>query len=244
MKKTLVTGAGSGIGRAIALMLANDGHQVIAADLNWKSVEETARFACGDVQPLSLDVSKREQVDELFSSTLLNGMTNLVNNAGIGFAGTVVETAPEEWDRLFRVNVEGTFLMCHYAVPTMIKMGGGQIVNIASIAGLVGLKRRAAYCASKAAVIGLTRAIAVDFAAEGIRCNAVAPGTVASPWIENIIAGSTDPETQRASMAARQLDGKMGSPEEVAGAVSFLLGPSGRFANGSVLVLDGGVTAA
>jgi NAD(P)-dependent dehydrogenase (short-subunit alcohol dehydrogenase family) len=117
-------------------------------------------------------------------------------------------------------------------------------VNIASIAGLVGLKRRAAYCASKAAVIGLTRAIAVDYAAVGVRCNAIAPGTVSSPWIEKIIADSPDPESVRAAMAARQLDGVMGTPEEVAGAVSFLFGPSGRFANGSVLVLDGGVTAA
>lgn len=244
MTYTIVTGAGSGIGRAISLQLAREGHEVVATDLDLAAAEETAALSTGAIHPAQLDVSSEDSVGSLISGIDFARGVQLVNNAGIGVAGTVEETTYGEWQRLLSVNAGGVFLMCHHAIPLMVANGGGSIVNISSIAGLVGLKRRAAYCASKAAVIGLTRAIAVDYAAVGIRCNAIAPGTVSSPWIEKIIADSPDPESVRSAMAARQLDGVMGTPEEVAGAVSFLLGPSGRFANGSVLVLDGGVTAA
>lgn len=241
---TIVTGAGSGIGRAISLQLAGEGYEVLATDLDLEAAERTASLSKRAIYPAQLDVSNEESVRTLISGIDFSRGVQLVNNAGVGVAGSVEETSYLDWQRLLSVNAGGVFLMCQHAIPRMVANGGGAIVNIASIAGLVGLKRRAAYCASKAAVIGLTRAIAVDYAAAGVRCNAVAPGTVSSPWIEKIIADSPDPESVRSAMAARQLDGVMGSPEEVAGAVSFLLGPSGRFANGSVLVLDGGLTAA
>ena len=245
MPTSLVTGAGSGIGRAISLRLANEGHLVLATDVSLEAATETSVLGQpGSVQPFGLDVADPGSVNEFFRQWSDLPLDNLINNAGIGVAGSVSETSHDEWNRVMAVNAGGTFSMCRAVVPRFVENGGGVIVNIASIAGLIGLKNRAVYCASKAAIIGLTRSIAVDYAEAGIRCNAVAPGTVESPWIEKIIAGAPDPEAQRAAMARRQLDGVMGTPEEVAGAVAFLLGPSGRFANGSVLVLDGGVTAA
>jgi NAD(P)-dependent dehydrogenase (short-subunit alcohol dehydrogenase family) len=126
----------------------------------------------------------------------------------------------------------------------MLDRGNGVIVNIASVGGLVGLARRAAYCASKAGLIGLTRAIAVDHAQEGIRCVAICPGTVETEWIGKILENAPDPLAARAAMAARQLDGRMGTPDEVAAMVCFVAGPEGRFINGTPLVIDGGMTAA
>jgi NAD(P)-dependent dehydrogenase (short-subunit alcohol dehydrogenase family) len=139
------------------------------------------------------------------------------------------------------VNATGTFLCCKHVIPRLQERGGGAIVNIASIAGLVGMRKRAAYCASKGAVVALTRSIALDHAAEGIRVNAVCPGTVDTPWVERLLeqAGET-----REGLAARQPMGRVGTADEVAGAVAWLLSGEAAFATGSMLVLDGGWTAA
>ena len=168
----------------------------------------------------------------------------LVNVAGIGVAATVLETSDEDWTRVLAVNLTGPFLTTRATLPLMLDRGSGVIVNIASVGGLVGLARRAAYCASKAGLIGLTRAIAVDHAREGIRCVAICPGTVETEWIGKILANAPDPAAAREAMASRQLDGRMGTPDEVAAMVSFVAGPDGRFINGAALVIDGGMTAA
>ena len=168
----------------------------------------------------------------------------LVNVAGIGVAATVLETSDEDWNRVLAVNLTGPFLTTRAMLPLMLDRGSGVIVNIASVGGQVGLPRRAAYCASKAGLIGLTKAIAVDHAREGIRCVAICPGTVETEWIGKILANAPDPAAARAAMAARQLDGRMGTPEEIAAMVSFVAGPDGRFINGAALVVDGGMTAA
>jgi NAD(P)-dependent dehydrogenase (short-subunit alcohol dehydrogenase family) len=125
----------------------------------------------------------------------------------------------------------------------MLEAGHGLIVNVSSIAGIVGLRNRAAYCASKHGVIGLTRAIAADYAHEGIRCNAICPGTVDTEWIGKILADADDPESTRRAMEQRQLDGRMGSPDEVAAGIAFLASADGRFVNGAAFVMDGGMTA-
>ena len=148
-----------------------------------------------------------------------------------------------EWDLTFNVNITATFLFCKMVLPQMLARGAGAIVNVASAGAIVGLKNRVAYCASKAAVVGLTRCIAADHATQGIRINAIAPGTVGSEWIEKILSDVPDPVATRKMMEARQLDGKMGTPEEIAEGINFLLSPAARFVNGSVFVMDGGLTA-
>jgi NAD(P)-dependent dehydrogenase (short-subunit alcohol dehydrogenase family) len=195
-------------------------------------------------QSLVLDLSDSESImpslDEALGDTKVD---QLVNNAGVGFARNVENTSFAEWDLTFNVNLKATFILCKYFVPKMIASGGGEIVNVASAASIIGLKNRVAYCASKAGVAGLTRAICADHAAEGIRINAIAPGTVDSTWIAKILADAPDPVATRKMMEARQLDGKMGTPEEVANGIAFLLSPEGRFINGSLFVMDAGLTA-
>jgi NAD(P)-dependent dehydrogenase (short-subunit alcohol dehydrogenase family) len=168
----------------------------------------------------------------------------LVNVAGIGVAATVLETSDEDWNRVLDVNLTGPFLTIRATLPLMLDRGSGVIVNIASVAGQVGLARRAAYCASKAGLVGLTRAVAVDHAGQGIRCVAICPGTVETEWIAKILANTPDPAAARKTMAERQLDGRLGSPAEVAAMVAFVASRDGRFINGAALVLDGGMTAA
>jgi NAD(P)-dependent dehydrogenase (short-subunit alcohol dehydrogenase family) len=168
----------------------------------------------------------------------------LVNVAGIGIAATVLETSDEDWDRVLSINLTGPFLTTRAILPLMLDRGSGVVINIASVGGQVRLARRAAYCASNAGLVGLTRAVAVDHARDGIRCVAICPGTVETEWIGKILADAPDPAAAREAMAARQLDGRLGSPDEVAAMVAFVAGPDGRFINGAALVIDGGMTAA
>ena len=245
----VVTGAASGIGRATAVRLAEDGYVVAVMDLDLDGLAETRRRIedkggrafeyCVDLRdPLDVGSVAREVAVALGAPELL------VNVAGIGLAATVMETSDEDWDRVLSVNLTGPFLTTRAILPLMLDRGSGVIVNIASVGGQVGLARRAAYCASKAGLVGLTKAVAVDHAKEGIRCVAICPGTVESEWIAKIIADAPDEEAARAAMAARQLDGRMGSPAEIAALVAFVASADGRFINGAALIADGGLTAA
>jgi 2-keto-3-deoxy-L-fuconate dehydrogenase len=238
----VVTGAGSGIGRSVTLRLARDGGCVVAADLDLDSARETADRAGPNVNAAHVDVRDEQSVRRLIAGAIeIAPIGALVNVAGVGSITNAPDTSLEVWDRVMSVNATGTFLCCKHVIPRLRERGGGAIVNIASVAGLVGMRKRAAYCASKGAVVALTRAIALDHAGEGIRVNAVCPGTVDTPWIHRLIdeAGDT-----LEGLAARQPIGRIGSPDEVAGAVAWLLGPDAAFATGSALVLDGGWTAA
>jgi 2-keto-3-deoxy-L-fuconate dehydrogenase len=228
-KRALVTGAGSGIGAAVARRLAAAGAEVIVADLSPKTVADEL-----GARAVALDVRDEEQV-----APAMADLDVLVNVAGIGSTTNAPETPLDVWENVFAVNARGTFLCCKHAIPGMAARGGGSIVNIASVAGLVGLRNRAAYCASKGAVISLTRALAVDHVADGIRVNAVAPGTVDPPWVRRLV---DDVGESLDALRTRQPLGRLGTPEEIADAVAYLA--AAEFVTGSLLVIDGGLTAA
>jgi NAD(P)-dependent dehydrogenase (short-subunit alcohol dehydrogenase family) len=230
--RALVTGAGSGIGAAVARRLAADGAEVIVADVALAAAEAVAAEL--GAQAVQLDVRDEAQVAPAMADLDL-----LVNVAGIGSTTSAPDTSLAVWEDVFAVNARGTFLCCKHAIPGMVARGGGSIVNVSSVAALVGLRNRAAYSASKGAVIALTRALAVDHVADGIRVNAVCPGTVDSPWVRRLV------EDQGESLDAlrlRQPMGRLGTPDEVADAIAYLA--AAEFVTGSVLVIDGGLTAA
>jgi NAD(P)-dependent dehydrogenase (short-subunit alcohol dehydrogenase family) len=244
----VVTGAASGIGRATALRLARDGYDLALLDLDEQGLGETqdtigatqrvtGAFPVDVCDPHKLGVTVRQVLTTLGSPELL------VNVAGIGVAATVLDTSDEDWGRVIATNLTGPFLLTRAVLPLMLDHGSGVIINVASVAGTVGMRARAAYCASKAGLIGLTRAVAADHAADGIRCIAVCPGTVETEWVDRIVDSLPERERAHQELAARQLDGRMGTPDEVAATIAFIASPGGRFINGAAIVVDGGMTA-
>jgi 2-keto-3-deoxy-L-fuconate dehydrogenase len=227
-KRVLVTGAGSGIGAAVARRFAALGAEVIVADLEPAAVADEL-----GAHALQLDVRDEAQV-----APAMEELDVLVNVAGIGSTTSAPDTSLEDWENVFAVNARGTFLCCKHAIPGMAARGGGAIVNVASVAALVGLRNRAAYCASKGAVVALTRALAVDHVTEGIRINAVCPGTVDSPWVRRLVGDAGESLDE---LRARQPMGRLGTPDEIAEAIVYLAGA--EFVTGSLLAIDGGLTA-
>lgn len=247
-KVCVITGAGSGIGQATALLFGREGAQVIAADLNLESVEQTARRlrdAGGAAQGVQVDVSESADIQRMFHQAMqaYGRVDVLVNNAGFGLAATVEETAEEDWDRLMAVNVRGVYLGCKYVIPIMRGQGSGVIVNTASVVATMGIRQRAAYCASKGAVAALTRAMAIDHHKDGIRVNCIAPGTIETPYFSRIFAESSDAAQTRRDLEARHILNRLGTPEEVAQGMLFLASSDSSFVTGSSLVIDGGMSA-
>ncbi len=235
-RRALVTGAGSGIGAAVARALHAEGAEVVLADVALPRVEEVAGALDDRARGIELDVR-----DEDAARDATRELDVLVNVAGIGSTTNAPDTPLEVWEDVFAVNARGTFLCCKHAIPGMVERGGGSIVNIASVAGLVGLRDRAAYCASKGAVIAFTRALAVDHVGDGIRVNAVCPGTVDSPWVRRLVE---DVGESLEALRARQPMGRLGTPEEIADAVLYLASDAAAFVTGTAFVIDGGLTAA
>ncbi len=234
----IVTGAASGIGAAITTRLLAEGATVVGGDLDPGGVPTGA-------DPVAVDVTDPDAVGALVDHTMADHgrIDVLCNNAGVGGVTSVVDCTLDEWERIFAVNARGTFLGVRAVIPHMLASGGGAIVNTASVAGTVGLPDRAAYSASKGAVIALTRQVAVQYATQGIRCNSVSPGTVDSPWVGRLLDATDDPAATRAALVARQPLGRLGTPDEIAEVVAFLASDAASFVTGADWLIDGGISA-
>jgi len=237
-KTALVTAAGAGIGRASAKALAARGANVIATDIDGAAVAEYAEASKG-IAARQLDVLDAVAVDALIGAH--PSIDILVNCAGWVHDGTILDCGEDDWDRSFGLNAKATFRITKAVLPMMVERGRGSIINIASIVSSEkGAPRRFAYGASKAAIIGMTKSIAADFVRDGIRCNAICPGTVQSPSLEQRLAATGDFEQALAAFRARQPMGRLGQPEEIAEMVCHLASDLSAFTTGQAFAVDGG----
>jgi NAD(P)-dependent dehydrogenase (short-subunit alcohol dehydrogenase family) len=250
-KVAVVTGAGSGIGQAIARLFATQGAHVVVLDLDANGAHatvESIRSADGQAESLTCDVADADQVADVFAriAAARQRIDILVNNAGIAHVGTIEQTTDAELDRLYRVNVKGVFLCARAAVPIMRRQGGGVILNMASIASLIGLPDRFAYSMSKGAVLTMTRSIAVDYMKDNIRCNCICPARVHTPFVDHYLAKHYAGREQEMfeKLSAYQPIGRMGTPEEVAVLALYLCSAEASFITGQAYPIDGGVLVA
>jgi len=240
-RNALITGGASGIGEATARVFSAAGANVLIADID-RARGEALAAELPRASALIYDITEESAVKEMFAG--IQALDILVNNAGIGLVGNVEETEAVDFERLFRVNVEGMFLVTKHAIPRLIA-AHGTIVNMGSVAGLVGVKRRYAYCATKGAVIAMTRQLAVDYPTQ-IRVNCICPGTVDTPFVEGYLEKyhRLEKEKVRAELNQRQPVGRLGRPEEIAHLALYLSSAEAEFVTGSVITIDGGWTAA
>jgi NAD(P)-dependent dehydrogenase (short-subunit alcohol dehydrogenase family) len=248
----LVTGAGSGIGAAIAETFARAGARLFVSDLDAQSAADTVgRIAglragrVGRTDALALDVRDEAACRDVAARIRESEgrLDILVNNAGVGHVGTVLTTDGADLDRLYAVNVRGLFNVTKAFLPGMVARKAGVIINMASIGGLVGIRDRIAYCVSKSAVVGLTKCMALDHALDGIRVNCICPGRVETPFVTARLREYPDPEKAYREMAASQAIGRMGRPEEIAAAALYLASDEAAFVTGTALAIDGGWSA-
>jgi 2-keto-3-deoxy-L-fuconate dehydrogenase len=250
-KTAVVTGAGSGIGRCIALLFAKQGAKVAALDVDEKALQGVAgeiKKAGGEAEWFTCDVSDEDKVKRAFDAfaARFGGPDILVNNAGIAHVGNVQNTSPEDLDRLYHVNVKGVYLCTREALPRMLEKGGGVIVNMASIASLIGVADRFAYSMSKGAVLAMTRSTAVDYVKKNIRCNCICPARVHTPFVDGFLAKNYPGKEKEMfrKLSEYQPLGRMGTPEEVAFLALYLASDESSFVTGQVFPLDGGVLMA
>ncbi|MDM5227179.1 glucose 1-dehydrogenase [Cytobacillus sp. NJ13] len=246
-KIAIVTGGGSGIGKATANLFANEGAFVIITDINRENgqgavteIEENG----GKAAFFEMDVANPEAVENVVGQIIekYRKIDILFNNAGISNVGRVDEVEPDVWDKIMSVNVKGVYLPSKYTLPHMMKQKSGVVINMSSCAAEMGLAKRAAYSATKGAVLALTKAMQVDYAPYRIRVNALLPGTIMSPFVEDYLKSSyDDPEVAIAGIKKRQLSGELGRPDDVAKAALFLASDESAFMMGSPLYIDGGV---
>ncbi|MEC0230592.1 SDR family NAD(P)-dependent oxidoreductase [Paenibacillus alba] len=247
-KVILITGSGSGIGRSSALLFAKEGAQVIVNDLDEGKGTQTVQEitdAGGKAQFIQADVTHADSVKQMVEKIIQeHGRIDvLFNNAGISGVGALHELEPDFWDRIMSINVKGVFLPSKYVIPHMMDRKSGSIINMSSCVAEIGLARRAAYAATKGAVLALSKSMQVDYASYGIRVNALLPGTILTPFVENYLRTSyDDPEVAIASLKTRQLSNDLGRPEDVAQAALFLASDDSKFMMGSPLYIDGGAT--
>lgn len=247
-KIALITGAGSGIGQSSALLFAQEGASVVVNDFDSVKGEETVRLikqAGGEAIFFHADVTNPNQVAKMIEAikARYNRLDVLFNNAGISGVGLLHEMEPDAWDRVMNVNIRGVFLLSKYVLPLMMDQRSGSIINMSSCVAEIGLAKRASYAATKGAVLALTKSMQVDYASYNIRINALLPGTILTPFVENYLRASyDDPEAAINSLKTRQLSGDLGRPVDVAQAALFLASNESKFIMGSPLYIDGGVT--
>ena len=249
-KTAVVTGAGSGIGRAAAVLFAREGAAVAVVDLNAEAAKDTAgeiAASGGTALPVVANVADRLQVTSAFEQIRneYRQVDVLYNNAGVNSAGSVIDATEDDWDRSFAVNAKGTFLCSQAAAPGMVAAGGGSIINQGSVAALAGIANFASYCAAKGAVVALTRSMSVDLAPRGVRVNVICPGTVYTPLMEPMLRarGGGDMAAGLALTVAKYPIGRLGTPEEIAAVALFLASDDSSFMTGSVVTADGGMTS-
>ncbi len=247
-KVCVITGAGSGIGSATARLFAAEGARVVVADVDDRGAKSTVvgiRKSGGDAVAEHVDVTDEQETVALAARVAkrFKRIDVLFNNAGISGVGDVLETEPDLFDLVMKVNVRGVYLTSRAVVPYMIKQKSGSIINMSSCIAEIGLARRVSYAASKGAVLSMTKSMQVDLAPHGIRVNALLPGTILTPFVERYLKESyKDPEEGYASIRKRQLTSELGRPEDVASAALYLASDESKFVMASGLIIDGGVT--
>jgi len=243
-KTAVITGGGSGIGQAIAHAFSRAGARVWIADRDLAAGESTSaaiRADGGKAEFAALDVASESET--LALAARLPTLDLLVNNAGIGHVGSLLATTASDLDRLHAVNVRGPFNLCKAFVPAMLTRGRGSVINLASVGGIVAVRDRLAYTMTKHAVVGLTRALALDHSHTGVRFNAICPGRVETPFVKSRIAEYPDPAQAYRDMSATQLTGRMARPEEIAASAVYLASDEAAMVTGSCLMIDGGWSA-
>ena len=245
-KVAFVTGAGSGIGRATAIAFAAEGAEVVLADIDTVGNEETTRLVAehgGRVLSVKCDVTSSSDIQAVIEQTVqeFGRLDVAFNNAGIEQPpAPLVDISEDQWSRLLDIDLRSAFLCMKYEIPAMLEHGGGSIVNTSSGAGVVGIRGQAAYVAAKHGLIGLTKSAALDYAAHGVRVNAICPGIIETPMMDRFSGGTSE---GRARVIGQEPVGRMGRPEEIASAVLWLSSDLGAFATGHAMVIDGGQTA-
>lgn len=246
-KACLVTGGAAGIGRAIAEAFLREGARVAVADRDAEAGERASRDLArlGEVLFVPGDVSRAEDARRMVERVVeaFGRLDVLVNNAGVTLKASVVDTEEPDWDHVLAVNLKGVYLCSKYAIPHMVRGGGGSIINVGSIASFVGLPENAAYNASKGGLLTLTRNMAVDYARSNVRVNALCPAMILTPMLEAFIRAQPDPEAYVRAVEQAIPLGRIGRPEDVAPAAVFLASDESAFVTGSALMVDGGYTA-
>jgi NAD(P)-dependent dehydrogenase (short-subunit alcohol dehydrogenase family) len=247
-KTALVTGAGSGIGAAIAETFAGAGARVFVTDVNAATAAATTERivrAGGRAEAMTLDIRDEGACAQVAADVKARAerLDILVNNAGVGHVGTALTTKGSDLDRLYAVNVRGTFNMTIAFLPEMVARCAGVIINMASVAGVIGIRDRLAYSITKFAVVGLTKSMALDHALDGVRINCICPGRVETPWVTERLREYPDPEKAYREMAATQAIGRMGKPDEIAAAALYLASDEAALITGAALNIDGGWSA-
>jgi NAD(P)-dependent dehydrogenase (short-subunit alcohol dehydrogenase family) len=247
-KVAIITGGGSGIGRATAILFAREGARVVVADVapeGGRETVETIRRDGGEAILVEADVSKADDVVEMVDATIeaFGRIDVLFNNAAVTIPASVVEASEEVWDRTMAIDLKGVFLPCKYAIPHMIRGGGGAVINTASMCGLVASPNQAPYSAAKGGVVALTRQMAIDYAPHNVRVNGIAPSEVRTPMFLGFINRAPDPEAKMRELVARIPMGRVAEPEELARAALFLASDDSSYVTGVTLPVDGGLTA-